>query len=120
MEKTTSLIRKKYDIITVFNNDTVFEGDLKFSTSLKILGKYKGTIQTEGILYLGENSEVFANIQANIVIIAGFFKGDIIANDIIEMQSTGKIYGTIQTKKLKIEDGVVFEGKCEMINEQKD
>jgi cytoskeletal protein CcmA (bactofilin family) len=32
---------------------------------------------------------------------------------------SGKLYGNIRTAKLKIADGVVFEGNCEMIKEQK-
>jgi cytoskeletal protein CcmA (bactofilin family) len=31
------------------------------------------------------------------------------------MLATGKVFGNIRTGKLKIADGVVFEGKCEMI-----
>ncbi len=31
------------------------------------------------------------------------------------MLPTGKIYGNVRTAKLRIADGVVFEGKCEMI-----
>jgi len=33
----------------------------------------------------------------------------------LEMLTTGKVFGNIRTAKLKIADGVVFEGKCEMI-----
>jgi cytoskeletal protein CcmA (bactofilin family) len=31
------------------------------------------------------------------------------------MLATGQVYGNIRTAKLNIADGVVFEGKCEMI-----
>ena len=41
--------------------------------------------------------------------------GNIEASEKVEMLSTGKIYGNVRTAKLKIADGVTFEGKCEMI-----
>jgi cytoskeletal protein CcmA (bactofilin family) len=31
------------------------------------------------------------------------------------MLPSGKIYGNVRTAKLRIADGVVFEGKCEML-----
>ena len=31
------------------------------------------------------------------------------------MLSTGQVFGNIRTAKLKIADGVVFDGECEMI-----
>ena len=117
MKKKISIIGSQYRGITVLSKDTNLEGNLKFDTSVEILGKFKGNIETSGTLYLAEDSEVFANINANNVHLAGFFKGEIIASDTIEMQASGKIFGKVITKKLKIEDGVIFEGKCEMNND---
>jgi cytoskeletal protein CcmA (bactofilin family) len=42
-------------------------------------------------------------------------KGNVEATEKLEMLATGKVFGNIRTAKLKIADGVVFEGKCEMI-----
>ena len=36
------------------------------------------------------------------------------------MLSTGKVYGNIKTAKLKIADGVVFDGNCEMIKKDEE
>ena len=49
------------------------------------------------------------------VVVGGTVRGNIEATEKLEMLSTGKVYGNIRTAKLKIADGVVFEGKCEMI-----
>jgi len=48
-------------------------------------------------------------------VIGGTVKGNVEATEKLEMLSTGKVFGNIRTAKLKIADGVVFEGKCEMI-----
>jgi cytoskeletal protein CcmA (bactofilin family) len=42
-------------------------------------------------------------------------RGNIEAEGMVEMLETAKIYGNVRSAKLRIADGVVFEGRCEMI-----
>jgi cytoskeletal protein CcmA (bactofilin family) len=100
---------------TVFSSGTSFNGTLRFSTSIRIEGSFKGKIVSEGYLVVGENAKVRANIKAKAIVIAGEVRGDVEADDRLEMLPTGKLYGNIKTKKLKMADGVDFEGSCEMI-----
>lgn len=102
-------------IATVFGSDTEFYGDLSFTKSLQINGKFEGEISSGGFLVIGEGAVVTANIKAETVILQGTVKGNIEALKKLEIHSTGALYGNIRTTKLKIADGVVFEGKCEMI-----
>jgi cytoskeletal protein CcmA (bactofilin family) len=92
-------IKESEKVETVFSETTSFDGTLKFSTSIKI----------------GENAKVRAHIKAHSIVIAGEVKGNVEADDRLEMLPTGKLYGDIKTKKLKMADGVVFEGTCEML-----
>ncbi|HPI14162.1 MAG TPA: polymer-forming cytoskeletal protein [Spirochaetota bacterium] len=100
---------------TVFAKDTEFYGDLSFQKSLQINGYFEGEIVSEGFLVVGEGATIKANIKARTVIIHGTVHGNIEAVDRLEIQPSGKLYGNIRTSKLKIADGVVFEGKCEMV-----
>ncbi len=102
-------------IDTVFGKDTSFNGDLTFKKSLQINGRFEGMINSGGFLVIGENSVVKANIKAKTVILMGTVYGNIEAVSKLEITTTGKLYGNIRTAQLKIADGVVFEGKCEMI-----
>ena len=102
-------------IATVFGEDTQFFGDLSFIKSLQINGSFEGEISSGGFLVIGEGAIVKANIKAKTVIINGTVYGNVEAIDKLEIQSKGKLYGNIRTSKLKIADGVVFEGNCEMI-----
>ena len=105
---------------TVFGKDTEFTGDLIFTKSLQINGTFEGEIASGGYLVIGEEAEIKANIKAETVIIMGTVHGNIEASERLEIQSNGKLYGNIRTLKLKIADGVVFEGKCEMIKPYED
>jgi cytoskeletal protein CcmA (bactofilin family) len=102
---------------TVFSEKTSLNGTLRFRTSIKIEGSFRGKILSEGFLIIGENAKVRANIKAGSIIIAGEVRGDVDAKERLEMLPTGKLYGNIKTKKLKMADGVVFEGSCEMLND---
>ena len=100
---------------TVFGDTTSFNGVLKFNSSLKIEGKFKGKIISKGHLIIAANAKVRANVKAHSIVIAGEIRGDVEAFERLEMLSSGKLYGNIKTKKLKMADGVIFEGSCEML-----
>jgi cytoskeletal protein CcmA (bactofilin family) len=102
-------------IATVFGKDTSFYGELSFKKSLQINGYFEGEITDGGYLVIGEGAEVRANISAKTVIVKGIVHGNVEALARLEIHDNGKLYGNIRTSKLKIADGVVFEGKCEMI-----
>ena len=113
-------IKEAEKVNTVLSDTTSFNGIMKFKTSLKINGKFNGEIISEGFLIVGERATVKANIKADSVVIAGEVKGNVEARERLELLSTGKLYGNIKTKKLKMADGVIFEGKCEMIRPDMD
>lgn len=111
-----------YDIgmvSTVFSNETEFEGELFFKKSLQIDGKFEGEITSGDFLVIGEGAEVRANIKVNTLLLKGTIYGNVEARKKLEIFSTGKLFGNIRTGKLIIADGVVFEGKCEMIKPDK-
>ena len=108
-------IKESEKVETVFSESTSFDGTLKFNTSIRIEGSFKGRIVSSGYLVIGENAKVRANIKAQSIVIAGEVKGNVEADERLEMLPSGKLYGNIKTKKLKMADGVVFEGGCEML-----
>lgn len=115
MKSYESRIIEPIEIVTTFGPETEFEGELTFETSLRILGKFKGDIKTNGLLIIGEDAKVEADISAGSVIIGGYVKGNVEAKSKLEILSTGKIYGNVKTNKLRIADGVIFEGTCQML-----
>ena len=102
-------------IHTTLGRETVFQGTMRFETSLKIDGKFEGEIESNGFLFIEDGAVIRADIRVGSVVVGGIVHGNIIARDKLEMLSTGRVFGNVTTSKLKIADGVVFEGKCEMI-----
>jgi cytoskeletal protein CcmA (bactofilin family) len=114
MSKTND-IKGIEKIATTLGRETNFSGVMQFSTSLKIDGKFQGKIVSPGFLYVEEGAVINADIDVGSVIIGGYVKGNVIAKQNLELLPTGQLFGDIKTSKLKIADGVIFEGKCEMI-----
>lgn len=115
-KEITPLVHIDYNLVdTTFDKFTDFSGELVFEHSLKINGRFQGTIKSDGFLYVGKTAVLEADIEAGVVIIEGEIKGNVIALDKVEMMSTAKLFGDLKTAKLQISDGVVFEGNCEMI-----
>lgn len=115
MSKTKKESLLKDDIKTTLGAETVFNGTIKFHDSLKILGRCEGRIESKGFLYVEKGAEIIANVSVGSIVIGGVIKGDVEALEKAEMLPTGKVYGNIRTSQLKMADGVVFEGKVEML-----
>ncbi|TFH06278.1 MAG: polymer-forming cytoskeletal family protein [Spirochaetales bacterium] len=97
--------------------DTTLKGTLRFTESVEIAGKLEGKIIAEGFLYIKEGAEIKADIRAQDIIVGGTVFGNIDAINRLEVLETGKIYGNVRTAKFRVADGVIFEGKCEMVKD---
>lgn len=108
---------ESYHAETCLGVETVFKGGISFDTSLCITGRYEGTVESSGFLVVAENAEVKADINVRSVVVGGVVHGNIQAADRLEILSTGRVYGNVKTARLKIADGVLFDGKCDMISD---
>ena len=66
-------------------------------------------------LYIDAGAEVEANVRAESVIVGGLVRGNIDASQRVEMLPSARIYGNVRTSTVRIDDGVAFEGKCQMV-----
>ena len=118
-------MKKRKNQITAFlGRDTEFEGSLSFKGMVRIDGRFKGEINTEGTLIVGETAVIDSDIYASNVIISGKIRGNIVAGEKIEILSPGKVFGDIEAPSVAINTGVIFEGNCrtqkgnEMVNDK--
>jgi cytoskeletal protein CcmA (bactofilin family) len=106
---------RDYPTTTTLSATTHFDGVMRFKQSLRINGGYVGKVDAQGLLVLGPESKFQGDIICDEVIIGGEVNGNIMARKRLELLNSAKLTGDIRTAKLKIADGVVFQGKCEMI-----
>lgn len=114
-------MKQTRDQINAFlGKDTEFEGKLSFTGAVRIDGRFKGEVLTEGTLIVGETAVIEADLRVRDIIISGEVRGDIVSEARIEIKAPGKVFGNIQAPIVTIEEGVIFEGNCRMQLSQKD
>ena len=74
----------------------------------------KGKIETTDSLVVAKTGEVEAQIKARRAIVNGHLTGQIHATDRVELQSGGRVDAEIRAKNMVMEDGVRFEGHCQI------
>ncbi len=69
---------------------------------------------------LANRPVIKSDIHVSNVIISGEIRGNIIADNRIEIHAPGKVFGNIQAPVVVIDEGVIFEGNCRMQKKDKD
>ncbi len=99
---------------TIIGKGSVIEGSLQVEGEIRIDGTVKGKISSTGSLTVGNGGIIEADLDTKVAVIGGNVTGNILASDKIELQSKAVVEGEITTKNLTVEEGAVFQGKCNM------
>jgi cytoskeletal protein CcmA (bactofilin family) len=102
------------DLNALLGRGSEFEGKLTFEGTVRIDGKFTGTIVTNDVLVVGEGAKVNAEITCGTIIVHGEINGNVRAKNAIELHHPARMRGNIESTSLMIEKGVVFEGQCKM------
>jgi len=113
--------KKDSSQLVVFGASTSFNGLLIFKESLCIQGKFKGTIQATGDLIVDKGAVVEADhISVASLIVYGTVVGAVHAVDKVDLLPGAEVRGDLTAARLRIADGVLFEGQCSMTGISKD
>jgi cytoskeletal protein CcmA (bactofilin family) len=119
-EKTEN--KKQALQIVTLSDSTSLKGVLRFKETLCIRGKFNGTISANpGNLIVDKGAVVEADsIDVTNITIYGTVVAPVHAEDKIDLYTGAEVHGDLVAGKLRIADGVIFEGKCSMIDNSKD
>jgi cytoskeletal protein CcmA (bactofilin family) len=105
----------------VLGETTSFNGFLRFRETLRIRGKFKGTIEATGALIVDKGAVVEADrISVTSLTVYGTVIGAIYALDKVDMLSGAEVRGDVTAARLRIADGVLFDGQCSMTGVDKE
>jgi len=102
------------NVVAFIGHGVEFTGVIKYQGSVRVDGKLDGEVHADGTLYLGEQAIITAKITAQSVISKGQITGDIKAKDKVQLLAPSKFEGSVKTPSLLMEEGVIFNGTCEM------
>jgi cytoskeletal protein CcmA (bactofilin family) len=98
----------------VIAKETTIIGEIVAQGNIRIEGTVEGTLRSEKKVVIGESAKVIGDIKAVEIEIAGLIEGQVTCSETLYLKSTAIIKGDMFTKKLVIENGAVFNGKCQM------
>jgi len=111
---------EQLDLNGIFINSIIgegahFNGDISLKGLFRIDGDFSGTIKEADKVLIGRNGRAQCSIHAGTVVVGGVVKGDIVSTEKVVILSTGMVIGNISTPRLMVEDGVVLNGRCKII-----
>jgi cytoskeletal protein CcmA (bactofilin family) len=113
-DELTSVPTATGDLNALLGRGSEFEGKLTFEGTVRIDGKFNGTIVTNDVLVVGEGAKVAAEISCGTIIVHGEINGNVKAKNAVELHHPARMKGNLETPSLMIEKGVAFEGQCKM------
>ena len=102
------------DLNALLGRGSEFDGKLTFEGTVRIDGRFTGTIVTTDTLVVGEGAQVNAEITCGTLIVHGEVQGNVRAKVLIELHQPARVRGNLETPALMIEKGVIFEGQAKM------
>ncbi len=103
---------------TIIGSGTEINGDINFNGTgvLRIDGRVTGKITAEqSKIIVGEEAFIDAEIVTQNIVINGEVQGNIKVTQTMELLPTARLIGDVKVKGLKISEGAVFKGTCDML-----
>jgi cytoskeletal protein CcmA (bactofilin family) len=100
----------------IIGQSTYVEGTIKSDGNIRVDGRIKGTINTAASFIVGITGVIEGQTQASNVTISGKYDGIIVCSEKLILEGNSNVTGDINTKRLVIEDGALFNGNCKMNN----
>ncbi len=119
LKKGSGVSAEHAEITAFLGKGTEFKGVLSFEGTIRVDGRVEGEILSKDTLIAGDEAHLQGEISVGTIISSGKIVGNVNASQKVHILAPGVIEGNIKTTKLIIEEGVTFDGKCEMAGQKK-
>lgn len=89
-------------------------GDVETSGILKVDGVIEGSVRGARQLLLGKGGAIQGDVHAHEAVLGGRVQGTVTALERVEIQSSSRIEGDIQTKSIVVIEGGIINGTVRM------
>lgn len=105
-------------ISTIIGKDVVVDGDFTAAGSVRLDGTVEGNVKVGGHLLVGVSGKIHGDLEAASTAIGGEILGNVTAPEKTELTSTARVIGDIRTNVIVIDEKAVFQGRCDMNQEE--
>ncbi len=109
--------RSRTEMTTVANigKSLQIKGEVSGDEDLTVEGKVEGKITLNGhSVTIGPNGRVMAEVRARSVVVGGQLRGNVTADDKVEILATGTVLGDVRAPRVVLADGAHFKGTIDM------
>lgn len=103
-------MRTKTKDITIISEKSDIEGKLKMLGKVMILGSFTGSINSSS-LEIFKSGKAAGTIEAENVIIAGYFEGELTCSGLLTIAKTGTVRGRVAYGTLLVELGGLVDAE---------
>ncbi len=109
---TAALSAPESGLTCVIAKGTVIEGKITTSENIRIDGVIKGEVHCQKKLVMDAEGLIEGNIYAGESTIKGKVQGTVNVTNTLHLLESSFIKGDIKAKKLHVEEGAKYDGKC--------
>ncbi len=104
----------KEDFTGLLGAGTEYQGQLQFKGTVRIDGRFAGSIASEGKLILGKDGVVQGTINISELVVHGTLDGDVTVTKRTILHQTARVNGSLTTPLLAMEEGALLQGEVHM------
>ena len=101
-------------VMNQFGQGTTLNGDITTEGDIRIDGRVNGSVTSRAKAVVGATGVIEGDIFCQNAYIDGRITGTIEVIDLLILSKTAFVSGDIKIKKLVVEEGAKFNGKCSM------
>ncbi|MGB1272333.1 MAG: bactofilin family protein, partial [Endozoicomonas sp.] len=104
----------KHDSTTLISSDTCVTGSISFTGAVHVEGRVNGDISADqGLLTIAHSGSVEGDIRAQRVVIDGHVRGNVVAEEHLELASSAVITGNVYYNVIEMTRGSQVNGSLE-------
>jgi cytoskeletal protein CcmA (bactofilin family) len=110
----SQIMTAKDSITALMGKGAEFQGQLSFKGTVRIDGRFLGSIASEGKLVLGKDAHVEGTISVGELEMHGALQGDVSVARRTLLHDSAKLTGSLHTALLAMEEGAMLQGDLQM------
>jgi len=91
-----------------------FKGKAHFDGTVRVDGHFEGEITTSDTLIIGEHAVIKGSIAGGVIVSGGKVEGNITASQKVQLLRPAVLIGDVNSPSFSMEEGVLFQGLCNM------